>query len=82
MVERSVRSACDRGSKAPVSMASLRMGDQNLLSRATPCFERHIKPLVPVAFAIVSTHGTTVSRKVDVRQAAGRKNNCRIFITT
>jgi hypothetical protein len=25
---------------------------------------------------------TPVSRKVDVRQAAGRKNNCRIFITT
>jgi hypothetical protein len=23
-----------------------------------------------------------VSRRVDVRQAAGRKNNCRIFITT
>jgi hypothetical protein len=25
---------------------------------------------------------TPVSRTVDVRQAAGRKNNCRIFITT
>jgi hypothetical protein len=25
---------------------------------------------------------TPVSRRVDVRQAAGRKNNCRIFITT
>jgi hypothetical protein len=25
---------------------------------------------------------TPVSRKVDVRQAAGRKNYCRIFITT
>jgi hypothetical protein len=25
---------------------------------------------------------TPVSRKVDVRQAVGRKNNCRIFITT
>jgi hypothetical protein len=25
---------------------------------------------------------TLVSRRVDVRQAAGRKNNCRIFITT
>jgi hypothetical protein len=24
---------------------------------------------------------TPVSRRVDVRQAAGRKNNCRIFIT-
>jgi hypothetical protein len=25
---------------------------------------------------------TQVSRRVDIRQAAGRKNNCRIFITT
>jgi hypothetical protein len=25
---------------------------------------------------------TPVSRRVDVRQVAGRKNNCRIFITT
>jgi hypothetical protein len=25
---------------------------------------------------------TPVLRRVDVRQAAGRKNNCRIFITT
>jgi hypothetical protein len=25
---------------------------------------------------------TPVSRSIDVRQAAGRKNNCRIFITT
>jgi hypothetical protein len=25
---------------------------------------------------------TPVSRRVDVRQAAGRKNNCRIFMTT
>jgi hypothetical protein len=25
---------------------------------------------------------TPVSMKVDVRHAAGRKNNCRIFITT
>jgi hypothetical protein len=58
MVERSVRWACDRGSSAPVSMASLRMGDQNLLSRASPCFGRHVKPLVPVAFAIVSIHSS------------------------
>jgi hypothetical protein len=58
MVERSVRSACNRGSQAPVSMANLRMGDQNLLSRAPPCFGRHVKPLVPVAFAIVSIHSS------------------------
>jgi hypothetical protein len=34
------------------------MGDQNLLSRASPCFGRHVKPLVPVAFAIVSTQSS------------------------
>jgi hypothetical protein len=28
----------------------------NLLFRAPPCFERHVKPLVPAAFAIVTTH--------------------------
>jgi hypothetical protein len=30
----------------------------NLLSRATPCFGKHVRPLVPVAFAIVSTHSS------------------------
>jgi hypothetical protein len=54
------------------------MGDQNLLSRAPPCFGRHVKPLVLAEFAVVCTH---CSFK-EVRQAAGRKNNCRIFITT
>jgi hypothetical protein len=29
---------------------------KNLLSRAPPCFRRHVKPLVPAAFAVVSTH--------------------------
>jgi hypothetical protein len=29
---------------------------KHLLSRASPCFGRHVKPLVPVAFAVVSTH--------------------------
>jgi hypothetical protein len=28
---------------------------QNLLSEAPPCFGRHVKPLVPAAFAVVST---------------------------
>jgi hypothetical protein len=27
-----------------------------LLSRALPCFRRHVKPLVPAAFTVVSTH--------------------------
>jgi hypothetical protein len=29
---------------------------KNVLSRAPPCFERHVKPLVSAAFAVVSTH--------------------------
>ncbi|RVE52732.1 hypothetical protein evm_002605 [Chilo suppressalis] len=29
---------------------------KNLLSRAPPCFGRHVKPLVLAAFAVVSTH--------------------------
>jgi hypothetical protein len=29
---------------------------KNLLSRAPPCFGKHGKPLVPAAFAVVSTH--------------------------
>jgi hypothetical protein len=29
---------------------------KNLLSRAPPCFERHVKLLVSAAFAVVSTH--------------------------
>jgi hypothetical protein len=29
---------------------------KNLLSRAPPCFGRHVKPLVPAAFAVVSTN--------------------------
>jgi hypothetical protein len=39
------------------------MGDQNVLSRASPCFGRHFKPLAL----------TPVSMRVDVRQAAGHK---------
>jgi hypothetical protein len=29
---------------------------KNLLSRAAPCFRRHVKPLVPAAFAVVRTY--------------------------
>jgi hypothetical protein len=79
MAPQSVRSACDRGRLATFSIVSHRMDDQNLLSRAPTCFGRHVKLLVPVAF-VVSTHSSF--KKVDVRQAAGRKYNYRIFITT
>jgi hypothetical protein len=29
---------------------------KNVISRAPPCFGRLVKPLVPVAFAIISSH--------------------------
>jgi hypothetical protein len=29
---------------------------KSILSRAPPCFGRHVKPLVPAAFAVVTTH--------------------------
>jgi hypothetical protein len=31
-----------------------------LLSRASPCFERHVKPLVPATFVVISTHQPTL----------------------
>jgi hypothetical protein len=34
----------------------IRWVTKNLLSRAPPCFGRHVNPLVPAAFAVVSTH--------------------------
>jgi hypothetical protein len=45
-----------------------------------PCFGRHVKPLVPAAFGVVGTYSSF--KEGDVGQAAGRKNNYRIFITT
>jgi hypothetical protein len=72
-----------RSSMAPRSVRSRKLSTfakvgwvTKNLSRALPCFGRHVK-LVPVVFAVVSTH----PRRFDVRQAAGRKNNCRIFMT-
>jgi hypothetical protein len=32
------------------------IGDHHLLSQAPPCFGRHVKPLVPAAFAVIMTH--------------------------
>jgi hypothetical protein len=37
---------------------------KNLLSRAPPCFGGHVKPLVPAAFAVVSTHQPALSPRV------------------
>jgi hypothetical protein len=57
MAPRSVCSACDRESYATFSMVSHSMSDQNV-SGALLCFGRHVKSLVPVAFAVVSTHSS------------------------
>jgi hypothetical protein len=35
---------------------SVRWVTKYLLSRVPPCFGRHVKPLVPAAFVVVSTH--------------------------
>jgi hypothetical protein len=34
---------------------------KNLLSRAPHCFGKHVKPLVPVVFAVISTHQSAKS---------------------
>jgi hypothetical protein len=36
----------------PHSQRSVRMGDQNLSSRAL-CFGRHVKPVIPAVFVVV-----------------------------
>jgi hypothetical protein len=43
---------------AEVKQSLLAIGwvTKNLLSRAPPCFGRHVKPLVPAAYAVVSIH--------------------------
>jgi hypothetical protein len=37
---------------------------KNLLSRAPPCFGRHVKSLVPAAFAVVNTHQPSLGPRV------------------
>jgi hypothetical protein len=76
MVQRLERSAYDCG-KATFVKVSHRMGDQNLLSRASEgtlsCWSRlYLQSLAP----------TPVSRRVAVRQAASHKYNSRISTTT
>jgi hypothetical protein len=40
---------------AEAKLSKVRLGDQNLLSRAPTCIGRHVEPLVTAAFAVVST---------------------------
>jgi hypothetical protein len=42
--------------KAKERWSVFRWVTKNLLSRAPPCFGRHVKPLVTAGFAVVSTH--------------------------
>jgi hypothetical protein len=76
MAPLSERSACDHGSKARVAKASHSMGDLELLHAPEGVLSRwsqlNLQSFVP----------TPVLRRVNVRQAAVRKNNCQIFITT
>ncbi|RVE43990.1 hypothetical protein evm_011345 [Chilo suppressalis] len=44
------------------------MGDQKLLSRAPPCFGRHVKPSVPAASAVVSTHQSALGPRGGCKQ--------------
>jgi hypothetical protein len=37
---------------------------KTLSPRAPPCFGRHVKPLVPAAFAVVSTHQSALGSVV------------------
>jgi hypothetical protein len=54
MVPRSVRFGVR--SRKLSNIVSHWMGDQKLISRAPPYFGRHVKRLVPAAFAVISTH--------------------------
>jgi hypothetical protein len=42
----------------------MRWVTKNLYSWTPPCFERHVKPLVAVAFAVVSTHQSALGHVV------------------
>jgi hypothetical protein len=53
--------------------------DGNLLSRSPSFFRRHVKPS---RLHLQSLTPTPVLRRVYIRIAAGRKNNCRIIIIT
>jgi hypothetical protein len=44
-------------------LAMRRSSNQNLLFQAPPCFGIHVKPLVPAAFAVVSTHSSSTSSR-------------------
>jgi hypothetical protein len=59
MVPRSVRLACSRRTKQRWSVIG--WVTKNLLFRAPPCCERHVKPLVAAAFAVVSTQQSALS---------------------
>jgi hypothetical protein len=56
MAQRSVRLGVRSRKLSNVGQLVIGWVTKNLLSRAPPCFGRHVKPLVPAAFAVVSSH--------------------------
>jgi hypothetical protein len=55
MAPRQCATACDVGKLSNVGWFFGGV-TKDLLSRAPPCFGSHVKPLVPAAFAVVTTH--------------------------
>jgi hypothetical protein len=68
MVQRSISSIAEVKQRSQRSVVG--WVTKNLLSRAPPCFGWHVNQLFPAAFVIVPI---TIPRRVNVRQAAGRK---------
>jgi membrane-bound lytic murein transglycosylase MltF len=47
---------------------------KKLISRAPPCFERHVKSLVPAVFAVVSTHQSALGPRGGLCHSSGGIN--------
>jgi hypothetical protein len=56
---RAVSALSVRSQKLSIVRRGIWMGDQNLLSRAPPCFGRHVKQLAPAVFPVVSIHSSS-----------------------
>jgi hypothetical protein len=54
---------------AMFAKASHQMGDQNLLSRAPPCFAMHVEPLVPAAFAFLNSPSSFLEATINLKKA-------------
>jgi hypothetical protein len=54
----------------------MRWVTKNLISRAPPCFGRPIKPLVPVAFVVVSTHQSALGPRGELSYVYHKEGLC------